>query len=89
MNMVAESASVMDGNRVSGPATPPGDVAYRSGLGATVSHHLISFYRRHLTRYTPRCGRVGPSCSQIAAELGLIAGLVAFTHCEECRGRGA
>ena len=50
---------------------------------------LIQFYRKHLTRYTPKCGRAGASCSQIALDLGLLAGLVAFTHCEECRGRGA
>ena len=88
MNMVAESASVMDGNGVSAAPTPIG-AGQQKRTGPTVSHRLISFYRTHLTRYTPICGRVGPSCSQIALDLGLLAGLVAFTHCEECRGRGA
>lgn len=50
---------------------------------------MIRFYRRYLTRYTPECGRAGPSCSQIAATSGLVAGLLAFTRCEDCRGRGA
>jgi putative component of membrane protein insertase Oxa1/YidC/SpoIIIJ protein YidD len=54
-----------------------------------VTAAVIRFYRRYLTRFTPACGRVGPSCSQTALQSGLVAGLLAFTRCEDCRGRGA
>jgi hypothetical protein len=91
MSRVAESGSVMDGSRVLSAIHAPRYASWQrfTGLGAPSATAAIRFYRRHLTRFTPKCGRTGPSCSQIALEAGLLAGLVAFIHCDECRGRGA
>ena len=69
------------------PATVP--TPSPSFASAGTAGFLIRYYQKHLTRFTPKCGRAGPSCSQIGLELGLLAELVAFTHCEDCRGRGA
>jgi putative component of membrane protein insertase Oxa1/YidC/SpoIIIJ protein YidD len=51
-----------------------------------VSRAIISIYQQHLTRYTPTCGRPGPSCSQLAAQVGVVAFLTGHMICAECSG---
>jgi hypothetical protein len=51
-----------------------------------ISRVLIRFYQRRLTRYTPECGRIGRSCSQLAAEVGLVAFITGHMMCAECTG---
>jgi putative component of membrane protein insertase Oxa1/YidC/SpoIIIJ protein YidD len=50
-----------------------------------VSRALIRFYQQHITQHTPRCGRA-VSCSQLAAQVGLVAFLTGHMWCTECTG---
>ena len=51
-----------------------------------ISRSLIRFYQQHLTQHTPRCSRVGPSCSQFAYQVGLFSFLTGHMICSECTG---
>ena len=51
-----------------------------------VSRALIRVYQQHLTQHTPRCGRIGLSCSQLAAQIGLFGFLTGHMMCAECSG---
>jgi len=51
-----------------------------------ISRAIIRLYQQHATRYTPRCGRVGLSCSQLAAQVGLFTFLTGHMMCTECSG---
>jgi hypothetical protein len=51
-----------------------------------VSRVVVRAYQRHVTRHTPTCGRAGLSCSQLAADVGLVAFLAGRMWCAEGTG---